>query len=103
MPYTASKEGRLLHVILLGPVAPGSQAYIDNLPGSPPPVAVAISLLVGGLDAKDALSSACQSRPVRLGFDRLPPPSESRFRAHDTPSLDNFGVTDQGVSVVGPA
>ena len=58
-----------------------------------PPVQVAISLLVGGLDTKNALIAAYQSRLVPLGFDRFPPPSENRLRAHDTPSLATSGLT----------
>ena len=52
-----------------------------------PPGALALSLLVGGLDAKNASSATCQSRPVTLSFDRRPPPSENRLCAHNTPFL----------------
>jgi hypothetical protein len=50
--------------------------------GGGPPSAVAPSLLVGSFYAKNALPGAYHSRPVLLGFDRLPWASSRAILAH---------------------
>ena len=89
-----STEGPWLRLV-------GTSARLANLLGCPPPMQVALSPLLGFLDAQNALSAAYQSRPVLLGFDRLPPPFGSRLRAHA--ALATSGLTGQGPIVVRPS
>jgi hypothetical protein len=81
-------------------VGPKHFSHSQEVQRHPPPSAVALYLLVGGVDARIAVSSAFLSGPAPLGSDRLPPPSGNRMRAHTPPSLAVSWLTGQGSSVV---
>ena len=64
----------------------------------PPHSAVALSLLVGGPDAKNAIFAAYRSGQAPGAFDCLPAPAENRLRA----SLPNAGSGQPGLRSLKP-